>query len=123
MKGWLQRAADPSGATNQEIQFVSFSLKKPELEQIANRLTKDIWLRKTVRAFTEMQIPSFQPRVFYLRLKENTDLYRATGNEEKIVLNEPDVLEGVMGGEYWMADVYIQFRPERYANFVKKNFW
>lgn len=123
LKGWLQRAADPSGATNQEIQFVSFSLKKPELEQIANRLTKDIWLRKTVRAFTEMQIPSFQPRVFYLRLKENTDLYRATGNEEKIVLNEPDVLEGVMGGEYWMADVYIQFRPERYANFVKKNFW
>ena len=123
LKKWLQRAAEHSGTTNKEIQFVSFSLKEDELEQIANRLTKDIWLHKTVRTFTEMQIPSFQPRVFYLRLKENMDLYRATGNEEQIVLNEPDILEGVMGGEYWMADVYIQFRPERYANFVGKDFW
>ncbi len=123
LKRWLQRAADPNGTTNKEIQFVSFSLKEAELEKIANRLTKDIWLHKTVRVFTEPQIPDFQPSDSYLRLKENMDLYRATGNEEHIVLSEPNVLEGVMGGEHWMADTYIQFRPERYMNFVGKDFW
>lgn len=122
-KSWLQRAADPSGTTNQEIRFTSFSLEEVELDKVADRLTKDIWLRKTVSVFTEPQIPSFRPRVSYLRLKENMDLYRATGNEEHIVLNEPNVLEGFMGGEHWMADVYIQFRPERYTNFVGKDFW
>lgn len=123
LKIWLKRVVDPAGTTTQEIQFVTFSLEKEELEEIASRLTKEIWLRKNVNVFAEMEIPNFQSREPYLRLKENMDLYRATGNEEHIILNEPDVLEECMRGEHWMADVYIKFRPERYTNIVGKDLW
>jgi hypothetical protein len=123
LKQWLQRAADPGGTTNEEILFVSFSLKKAELERIADKLTKNLWLRKTVTIFGEPETPNFQPRSPYLHLKENMDLYRATGNDEYIILNEPDVMEGVMAGEYWMADVYIQFRPEQVKDIAGMDFW
>lgn len=123
LKSWLNRAADPSGTTNEEIQFVSFSLRKAELEKIAERFTKNTGLRRAVTVFNEPQIPNFQPRDFYLRLKENMDLYRATGSEEEIVLNEPNVLKWGMSGEHWMADVYIQFKPERYTNFIGNDLW
>lgn len=122
LRKWLNRQADPSGTTNQQIQFISFSLSQDELGKIADRLTRGTYLRKVIRILSKPQIPNFQPRPRDIHLKENTDLYRVTGDEELVELTEPNVL-GRLGGEHWMADVFIQFRPERFKSFVGTDYW
>lgn len=123
LRQWLQRAADPSGSTNEEIHFVSFSVKKEKLEKIAERLTENQWLIKNVTVFSKPQIPKYSANVQFIYLKEGMDLYRATGEQESIVLKEPDVLEGIMSGEHWMADVYIQSKSKMFSHYVNKDFW
>ncbi len=112
---WLRRVANLGGGSNTELQLDSFSLEESQLKSIADKLKKKLRVYINPRFFTEPQIPKFQPKGIYFMNTENMDFYRGTGYEEHIVLNEPDVLEGSMSDKHWMADVYIQFRHERYT--------
>lgn len=125
LKKWLGKLIDPGGITNQEAQFVSFSLRDSDLKEFADILiTKNAWIRKTTKVLTETEIPSLQPNGLNMYLYPNMELHRATANEETIVINEPEVSTKIRTDEHWMTDVYIQYRPERYPNINEgKDFW
>jgi hypothetical protein len=123
LKKWLQRATDPSGSTHERVNFISFSLNQKELERYADRLTKDLWFMKNVSSLSQIPTPNYRDNYPFLRLKEGMELHRAVGEEEQIVMKEPDVMEGVMGGEYWVADTYIQLKSDLFKNFVNKDWW
>lgn len=123
LKSWLKRAADPGGSTNEEIQFVSFSLNNEELKEIAERLTKDVYIRKFTTVFADPQVPNFEKRYLDITSDKAMDLRRGTGDEEQVVLTEPEVTGKDIHGGYWMADVHIEFRPERYTNYRGKTLW
>ena len=126
LRDWLRRFANLWGGNHSGLQLDSFSLNESQLKSIAGKLTEKLRVYINFRFLTEPQIPKFQPRTPYFLKTENMDFYRGTGYEEHIVLNESDVLEGTMRGEHWMADVYIQFRHERYTGnsyFLGHDFW
>lgn len=120
---WLKRVADPGGTTNQEIFFVSFSLEDAELAVISEELTKGISIRRTIKTKKEFETPRFDELPLLMYLKKSMDFYRAATDEEHIILNAPDVEEGFMKGQYWIADLYIQFRPGRNKHIIGKESW
>jgi hypothetical protein len=123
LKKWLKRAADPGGTTNQEILFMSYSLEEAELKSIAEELTKAVFIRSTIEIKKEFENPHFDELPLLMYLKKTMDFYRAATDDEHIILNEPDVEEGFMKGQYWMSDVYIQFRPGRNKYIIGKESW
>ena len=50
------------------------------------------------------------------------DLYRTTSTTERLTLQEPNV-QGPNLGQHWMADLYIEFRPERYPTIIGRPLW
>jgi len=105
------------------MRFVSFSLEETEIKSISDLFNGSTWHPKTFAKFNSPQVPKFSDYSSMMYLKKGLEFYRANSNEEHILINEPDVKEGMMGGEYWVADVYIQFRPERFTNIIGKDYW
>ena len=54
---------------------------------------------------------------------QSTALHRAHGPEEHIVVADPDVRQGSIGGESWVADVRIQALPGRFTGVENKDYW
>jgi len=115
LKEWLKIVYWDSGRSNHRVKFVSFSLTKDELKKIAERLTKNT-LSQIVDTFREIQTPQFLPDEDYLRIKKDMDSFQVTGDNVQLTLDEPNVQKGVIGGEQWVAEIYIQFHPERYPS-------
>jgi len=122
LREWILKGADPGGTTTQRVDFVSFSLKHEELEDIANRLTNGWWLHKNLQVLTEPPVPVYRSFPFF-RIKEGMDLYRAVADQEVIVLKEPEVVQGVRGGECWVADVYIELKSKLFENIIGPDYW
>lgn len=103
------------------IQFVSFSLKKEELEKIAKTLGEKVWgPSKTI--INPETTPDYGEYKKFFHIKSGMDFYQAHSKEENIVINEPELPLGVQGGN-WMLDVYIQYRPERFQHTNVRHWW
>jgi len=107
----------------QGAHFVTFSLSEDEIKKIASDFNKTVWHPKTSTKFIEPQFPNFVQHRSFFFLKHGLEFHRAHSDEEHLVLNEPNIEEGVMGGQYWFTDTYIQFRPERFTNIIGKDYW
>lgn len=123
LSSWLQRSADPNG-NGGAIRFVSLSLSQEKLQEVVESLTCNLLVSRNVNALREIQPPKVdegfsEPPV----QKKMMDLYRATGTTERLTLKEPDVLTGPRSDEYWMADLYIEFRPEHYPTIEGRTLW
>ncbi len=103
--------------------FVSFTLPEDRLRTIADSFRENFWHPRTVAHLTEPQIPEYGQRAPFLMLKRGLDFYRAHSTEEHLVLTEPTVKQGGMGGQHWFTDVYIQYRPEKFLNIHGKDYW
>jgi len=123
LSSWLQRAADPNGSYKGSIRFVSLSLSQAQLQEVVERLTHELRVRREVEALPDIQPPKFSERVPGPPGLDKMDLYRATGTTERLTLQEPEVLIGPYLGEHWMADLYIEFRPERYPTIGGRDLW
>lgn len=103
--------------------FVTFSLAEEDIQAVANSFDKMIWHPRKSTKFTQHPMPDYESRGSYFFLRQGLDFHRAHSNEEYLVLDEPDVEQGVMGGEYWFTDLYIQYRPERFKNIIGRDYW
>jgi hypothetical protein len=119
---WLQRSADPNGSCKGSIRFVSLSLTQEQLQEVVEPFTTKLRVFRDVTALREVHPPKFSE---WIRPHghETMDLYRATGTEERVTLQEPDVAPGYHLGEHWMADMYVEFRPERYPTVSGRPLW
>jgi hypothetical protein len=123
LSAWLQRAADPNGSHRGSIRFVSLSLSQENLQAIVTPLTGQLRVFRHVDAIQEMRPPKIRQGLTGPPRRGDMDLYRATGTTERLTLQDPDVLQGPYLGEHWMADLYIEFRPERYPTIVGRELW
>lgn len=120
---WLQREGDPNGSHQGSIRFVSLSLSQEQLQAIVTPLTSQLRMVRYVDAIQEMPPLMIGQSLPGPPRRDDMDLYRATGTIERLTLQEPDVLQGPYLGEHWMADVYIEFRPERYPTITGRELW
>lgn len=103
--------------------YVSFSLLDSELQALATAIGTGSWHPRQATKLIEHSFPDYESRGSRFFLKQGLDFHRAHSNEEYLVLNEPSVEEGVMGGEHWFTDLYIQYRPERFKNIIGRDYW
>jgi len=122
LKKLIKGRSDPYGTGHKNIIFQSKSVKKKKLEAVADKLTKDTYNFKKVIVSNVQAYPDLSDYFSFSRMKQNMDHIRASGQEERVILNPPDVTEGVMGGEYWMNDFYIQL-PEKKVVTVNLETW
>ncbi len=105
------------------VNFISFSSTKEQLEIITNTFKKTIPYSLSSICFNAPQIPSFRDEWSFFFLKRDLELYRAHSETEYLVLPEPEVELCGLAGEHWFADLYIQFKPERFKSYSGKEFW
>lgn len=120
---FLNRFADTTGNQGQRgLHIVSFSLSEDALRNISETWGNGLWVPRTFRALSTHPVPAPEETDSFF-IKKGLQLYRAHSNEEHLVLTEPNVSEGSTGGQHWVVDVAIQFRPERFASIRGKDYW
>lgn len=105
------------------INFVSFSLSEQEITTFSSSIDGSLWRPRQIIKYNEIQIPNFDNRASFFILKRGLELYRAHSEEEHIIINEPNTEEGVMGGQHWVIDLHIQYRPELFENIQGIDYW
>ncbi len=120
---FLNRFVDATGNQGQRgAHFITFSLKENEIRSIAETLGAGLRFWKTAEVFSAHPIPTREEGGSF-SVKKGPQLYRADNTEEHLVLNDPNVPVGSMGGQHWIADVAIQLRPERFTSIGKDYWW
>jgi hypothetical protein len=123
LSSWFQRCADPGGSHQGSVRFVSLSLPQGQLRDIAEPLASQLRVFRNVEVLTAIQPPKVSARVPGPPGLDRMDLYRATGTTERFTLQERDVIGGPYLDERWMADLYIEFRPDRYPTILGRPLW
>lgn len=124
LSSWLQHAADPNGSFQGSIRFVSLSLSQAQLQEVVEPLARGLRvIFRNVDALSDIQPPRISAHFAGPLGVDKMDLYRAAGTTERLTLQEPEVLLGPYLDEHWMADLYIEFRPERFPTIGGRNLW
>ena len=126
---WMARvAANRGDGILRTVRFVSFSIEKQELENIASRFRENLYAHHlhvdtVTNCLEEPQIPNFRlegsfpfQRESSLFSRESTiDIHRVQGNEGILELTEP---KGPQRGSIgrWMIDLYIEFTHDIYED-------
>ncbi len=123
LKKWLKTICWNSCRSNNRIKFISYSLSEEELKVISDRLTKKTLSNIKPVIYNEIEIPDFHQNYNYVSITNEMDPYYISGDQNKIKLNSPDVEKGYQVSELWVADIYMQFHPERYPNIQGITLW
>ena len=110
--------------TPKSVQFVSFGIEEAELENIASRFGKKLRVSTSVKCYAEPQTPDLLPENPLFSLREDPlfprdnsiEIHRGQGNKDLFELIEPNGLSQRDLDGHWMADFYIEFVHNRYAN-------
>lgn len=123
LRQWLYKVGDPSGSGRNHVHFASFTLPDAKLQDLVEKYKRGTFLHITHQHLEEPEFPNFRQRSRFVSVTADTDIFRATGQEEIITINGPGIETDADPGRHWMADVFVQFPPDRYSNFVGKEFW
>jgi len=104
------------------IKFVSHSITQSKLKEIAKKITKNS-ISKTVIVYDEIKLPQFEKNSNFVSITRDMVPYQVTGDKVQINISSPKVEKGFMLSESWVADIFIQFHPERYPNFQGRTLW
>jgi len=103
--------------------FVTFSLTDEAIKGISGSFANKIHHPCSYANYDQPQIPDYGHKKGVFFLKQSLELFRTNSQEEHLVLGEPDLEEGVLAGQSWFADLYIQFRPERFTSIHGIPYW
>jgi hypothetical protein len=112
IKKLIHGRADPYGNGQKNVIFSSRTISQKQLDSIATELTTGIWVSKKTLTKKKEFYPSYSDWFSFDNIKTDMLHVRGSGKKEKIIVPAPDVERGIMGGEYWMNDLYVQV-PER----------
>ena len=117
---WIARVESLGGKAPRTVRFVSFSLEKRELGDIASRFRENLHARNlnvytATNCLEEPQIPNFRPENPFFSIGKGMDIHRAQGNEGILELTEPKEVAIYPKG-HWMADFHIEFTHDKYGN-------
>ncbi len=120
---WIKKAVDPAGTEDHGVRFVSFSMNRDELDQIATQVLNGTFFRKIIDIKDSIPLTNFTWDPNLPGIKDRLHPIRINGDEAYITVPPPDLKEGVMGGQHWMTDVYIEFHPERFTYIQGVDYW
>jgi len=121
---FINRYVDETGNQNYRgVHFVTFSLVENAIKAISNSFTNKLHHPRSYAKYDQPQIPDYGQNKRFFFLRQGLELYRGHSQEEHLVLSEPDQEEGIMAGQSWCADLYIQFRPEIFTNIQGIQYW
>lgn len=120
---WIQRAVDPGGSGQHGVRFVSFSINQNDLDGIATQILDGRYFRKIIDVKNALPFPEFTWDPNLPGIKDRLYPLRVNGDEAHITVPPPGLKEGVMGGQHWMTDVYIEFHPERFTYIHGVDYW
>lgn len=103
--------------------FVSYSIESDELKEIKESIQETLFHPRQHNKLNEIQIPNFGETYIPYIIRKGLDFFRANSNEEHIAIPEPRVEESGMGGQHWITDFYIQYRPEINKTIIGKDYW
>ena len=117
---WVTRGAIFGNQTSKTVRFVSFSIEKQELEDIASRFRENLHVRNlhicvVTDCFEEPQIPNFRPENPFFSVGHGMDIHRTQGNDGIFELSDPKEVAIYPKG-HWMADFHIEFTHDKYGN-------
>lgn len=112
LKKFIHGRADPYGNGQRKVVFSSRTIKANKLNTLATLFTNGAWVFKETKVKKYETYPNYSDYFSFDLNKVNMVHLRGTGNEEKVTVPSPEIEEGVMGGQYWMNDLYVQL-PER----------
>ena len=121
---WINKNSWIERENSKAIQFVSFSTEEEDLKNIASRFHNKLRFSTNVKCYDEPQIPNFRPEDPLFSLREDPfsdressiEIHRGQGNTNILELTEPKGLSQRDLDGHWMADFYIEFTHDRYAN-------
>lgn len=121
---WIGRNSWTERQNSKTVQFVSFSIEEEDLKSIASRFQNKLRWSTNVKCYTEPQTPNFRPEYPLFSLREDPfsdrdssiEIHRGQGNTNILELTEPNGLAQRDLNGHWMADFYIEFVHNRYAN-------
>jgi hypothetical protein len=111
LRKFIHGRADPYGNGQKKVIFSSRTVPQIKLDVFATSLTDGTWLFKQALVKPDVY-PNYSDYFSFDRIKIDMVHLRGSGKEEKIIVPSPEIQEGVMGGEYWMNDLYVQI-PEK----------
>jgi hypothetical protein len=121
---FINKCTGRVGNNNQQrAHFVTFSLTEADITSIRDSFRGTIFHPQTIARYTAPQIPGVRPEVLSFALRSGLELYRAHSYEEHLIIHDPDVEEGGMGGQYWFIDLFIQFQSEIFSHIVGRDYW
>ena len=121
---WIGRNSWTERQNSKTVQFVSFSTEEEDLKSIASRFKNKLRWSTNVKCYKEPQTPNFRPEHPLFSLREDPfsdrdssiEIHRGQGNTNILELTEPNGLAQRDLDGHWMADFYIEFVHNRYAN-------
>ena len=121
---WISKNSWIERQNTKTVQFVSFSTEEEDLKNIASRFQNKLRFSTNVKCYDEPQIPNFRPENPLFSLREDPfsdressiEIHRGQGNTNILELTEPGGLSQNDLNGHWMADFYIEFTHDRYAN-------
>lgn len=117
-----RRITVTSGSGHSRLIIKSRSVENAELERIVSGFSKGLYHRVEADFNDIQEVPQLQDFFSFDRLKHGMDHIRSSGKEERISIVAPDINEGVMGGEVWMNDLYVEF-PETKVVYSNLDSW
>lgn len=106
-----------------QVNYATFSLDEAKIKEIADYFNGTTYYPKSSIKYTTPQLPEFSKHSRLFMMRRGLDFIRANSLEEHIVIDEPKVEEGGMGGQHWFTDFYIEYRPERDKTIIGKDSW
>lgn len=111
------------GNSSHQTKFVSLSIRINTLKRLKGLLESGLFHPRPVVKYYDIPFPKFSPFHPSFLKKKGLPFFRANSNEEHITLQEPNIPEVGMGGQHWIADFYIEYRPERNKTVLGKTYW
>ena len=126
LRRWFEKMGEPDSSGPRRVRFVSLSVGSQKLEALAQKYQHQtlnlIASHGKLEGLEMANLEERRNRLF--SISREMDSFKAVGGkEETFTIHAPETVIEAHSGRYWMADVYIQFDPSRYSNFVGKDFW
>lgn len=118
---FINKYAEYIGKNPHRVNFVTFSVDLRTFQKTYKSLGKKIYHLKSIEKYKSPLFPHFAENYPGFILKRGLDFFRANTTEQHLTINEPEISEENMGGQYWFTDLYIQYRPETFVSIIGKN--
>lgn len=122
LRGWIEKfARQRSGSSStRELKIASASIPLSTLRKYSQLLTEGLYIICTTE---KISVPRELRYGKHIATSVDMESFSVSGNSFTINVPPVDVLQGGMGGQRWMTDVFIERKDHNEYRIPPKEFW